>query len=277
MRAGSGMRTGARRARRAATASALVLAIGGLLASGALAATSRISWTIPAPRIDAGAKPRATFTVRIPRGTSAVLQHQVRRVWVTVAALHPRPDGRGSVSAPRVGQGVHPYRIAVVGGNRRVVAHSRALLVFAYAKVALATIVGRGTQVLDVAGQSFTYAVGVFATDPNGGVADAPGFDRLVAMGRTTCRSISLALGAPIPNAGESGGTLAISIVQGNANPATAQLTGGQIAGFSAPLTGAAWELHASSLLPATDPNGGSHALDIAVNGSLSCYTPSGR
>jgi hypothetical protein len=278
--AGKGRTGGARRATRTPAALALGLLVLGVFGSAALAARRpAISWSISATRIDAGARPLATFTVHLPRGDRSVLQKQVgsRHVWTSLAALHPGHGGRGSVSAPRLAQGAHLYRIAVVDRRRRIVLRSHAIQVLAYADVALATVTGRGTQVFDVNGQPFTYDVGVFATEASSGVADSPAYDKLVAMPRATCRSIGLRLAAPVPDAGESGGTVAVSIVQENADPATIQLTGNQIASFSAQLTGAAWELHASSLVPATGPGGASNELDIAADGSLSCYTPSGR
>jgi hypothetical protein len=259
---------------------ALVAVVGtmGLLSEPAFAAQHpSVSWAIPTPRIDAGSRPFATFIVRMPRHDHAVLQKRVGtgHVWRSVAVLHPRHGGNGNASAPSVAQGAHFYRIVVVGKKHRVVARSRTIEVFAYANVALATITGKGTQIVNVNGQPFTYDVGVFATETNGGVADTPAYNRLVAMPRATCRSITLTLAAPTPNAGESGGTVAVSVVQENSDPATIQLTGNQIAPFTATLTGAAWELHASSLVPDSGPYG-PHELDIAANGTLSCYTPSG-
>jgi len=260
---------------------AVALALWGIVlpfgSSAVAALRPTVSWSIPSARIDAGTSPLATFAVRLPRGDRAVLQKRVGTgsVWRSVAALHPRHGGSGSVSAPRVGQGAHFYRIVLVGKKHRVVARSRTIEVFAYADVALATITGKGTQIVDVNGQPFTYDVGVFATETNGGVAATPGYDKLVAVAHTTCRSISLTLAAPTPNAGESGGTVAVSVVQKNSDPATIQLTGNQIAPFTTTLTGAAWELHASSLVPDSGP-AGPHDLDIAANGTLSCYTPSG-
>jgi hypothetical protein len=236
-----------------------------------------ISWKFATGRIEAGGSPTATFNVHFPRGDRAVLEKQVggAHKWVGVAALHLRHGGNGSIEAPPDQQGAYRYRIAVLHGHHTV-AVSKVLTIYAYGNVALATIVGHGTNVVSVNGQPFTYAVGIFATETSGGVDSTPQIDTLVSMSHTTCRSISLRLAAPTPNAGESGGTVSASVTQENADATTVNLTGNQIAPLSAALTGAAWQLNASSLTPDNGP-AGPHNLDIAANGSLSCYTPSGR
>jgi hypothetical protein len=232
-------------------------------------------WSLQTSKVDAGTAPRAKFTIHLPRGDVAVIQERRASMWVRVATLHPGPGGKGTVFAPRARQGVDRYRIAVLRG-RRTVAESATRTVYAYAPVTLATFTGREPSTLDVNGQQFTYVAGVFRHQDGTGVSLAPRFSTVLTAANTTCRTVTLQVAAVSETLGASGGSMTVSVVQQGARAGSVDLSANEIAPLAVALTSAPWQLDASMVNLAQIQNG-QETLDVAVNGSLSCYTRSGR
>jgi hypothetical protein len=222
-------------------------------------------------RITAGTSPSFRFTVRaIPPGGRAYLEQVegTASVWRTVAAIR---SGTGVVTGPKLPEGKYLFRVAIVSGHQTLAA-SRTQVAFSYGTVLMSTITGSGTNVVQIGSQLFSYE----ASDNPGTLIGS--YNTLVSEKSTTCRSISVQIGALNLYDG-SGGEASVSVVQENTNPQATSTYPGTVGSLQATLTGGPWTLEDTTTVEGTPNPSSDHepeSIAIYVSGMLSCYTPTG-
>lgn len=236
------------------------------------AGASKPTLAVQVAQLDAGAQPVLRYTVAAPRGARISMQRAqgTRRAWRTFTDISRTTTG--TVTAPAIGQGVFTYRVAVEvrrHGRYQLVARSAAARAYGYASVPMRTVTQRSGGNTQIGQQLFEYAL------EDSGPDFAPEFDTVFSADTTTCRSFALTVAAAnVPS--YAGGMVASTIVQTRSDPQSLEVTSGQVAPLAGLLDGGPWRLTATTLEYATK---GSQSSSFAVfyNGTLSCYSPSGR
>ena len=254
-----------------ATSVASAVALPAKKPSGSLAFVAR--------NIDVGASPVVTYSTKnVPGNATVQLQELVglKHVWHRVA--NPRAV-RGRVALPRVSaMGTDSYSIAIVNSRHQLLFRSKSQTLHVFGTVTLQTFCHDSEACSGNPGSErigsnlFNYVEGVPEMDTN-----PPSFDTLFKVRRTTCRAadIQVAVGWNDQLITADYPFYAHDVV--TATVATARLAAQTISvpietvgTLNATLDGGSWELDVAT--SATGDFGDS----VFVNGTLTCFTPSG-
>ena len=236
-----------------------------LLAPEAGAEAPGVVLTIPANRVTAD----HAFVVRyraldVPAGSVLYLQKQegTARVWKSIKAWK---STSGSALAPGVPLGMWTYRIIAVHAGR-VLAASEPRVLYAYGNVPLGVICrGHGvcttphTEV--VATHAFTWVTGIDTTF----ATEYPKFYAILNANSTTCRSAVLEFASQRPTTPGTGKTY-IELLQASSDPQEASTGPNSVGVLRATLDGGPWYVEVSD----------TQGKGVVVNGTWSCYTPTG-
>lgn len=227
-----------------------VSAVAVLPSAAAAPAAKRAIITVAAASvaIDAGTSPVLNYTVtRFRSGAKILMQRQygTAGVWKTVGKL---TAASGSFTAPAVGQGEFVYRVAVK--QRKRILAARTALVRAYAPVSMETFLNDSSSTTQIGTRLFRY------------VLSWTGLSSSISVSADdhTCRHLSLEVGL---SGGNSSSTL-VTVVQEAADPASVTVPKGEVKTLEVDLAPGAFQVtHSNSAYG-------------YLNGTLSCYTPSG-
>jgi hypothetical protein len=221
-----------------------------------------VGLTIPNSQVSADAPISINFSsTRLPAGTAVHIQQQVgtAHVWKTVASA---TGTSGSKTLAGKGMGVYEFRIVAVL-HRRTLASSPPRAVYFYGPVTMTTL----CTALNTPCSSGTEQIGTtvyeYAEGPN-----APGF-RYPEFGETfhdnhiTCRSAVITFASDRPS---SSNIAYLRLLQASSEPQEASTPGLTVGTFDISFDSGPWYLDNSNTDGSND----------VVNGTFSCYTPTG-
>ena len=222
------------------------------------------------------------------------LQEGTGHVWRNIVELR---HYSGSFRTTGLPMGKYIYRIAFLKGSATgpVMAASPAVTLYAYANVSFNQLCNDfapgnvtsgitcslfGSNILGGTAKFFKYIAVMYDT-----VAPYPSFRSQLAVPTSTCRSVSLQFAenmGPIYDPSTVPYSTYVRFSQGSVNPVEASATPNGVGSLTAQIVpGGSWVLSVSAIGSNNSnviPNGQSvGAGSVLVNGTFSCYTPSGR
>ncbi len=249
------------------TATFGIVALACISASAAQAsvATTRPSATFhfKAVRVDQGTKPVVIYsTSHLPAKSVSYLQRQFgsAHVWENVEKLKA---ASGTVTAPGVEMGKYVYRLRVMQGSK-VVVTSAARTLYSYGSVPLNAFCNESQagycgspQTVQIGQTVFTYTV------ESGAPNSYPDYTDVLELNSTSCDAITVRYATDDTNSGDD---VYEEVIQARSDPQYGQAGIDTIATFQATLDGGPFYLEDSE----------TEGYQIYMNGSASCYTPSG-
>ena len=234
--------------------------------TGALAAPRpTTSLGIPTDQVTAGASFTITFSsTKLPPGTVLALQKQVgtAHVWQIAAKLRGT-TGTATVSGTLIG--IHEYRLEAFRKNR-VIAVSAPKRLYSYGPVTMTTIC-RAIQIPCSSGiETIGSTLYEYAEGPNAPGNTYPEWEQngTFKADHTTCRSAAITFAFyKVPASGRA----YVRLLQASAEPQEATtMASTEVGTFDVVFDGGPWYLS----------NATTNGSNVVMNGTFSCYTPTG-
>ena len=210
-----------------------------------------VSFKFAASHIDAGTGPTISYTAAgVPRGGKVLVQRSYGRKLKTVKSV---PAGTGTITLPAVGQGKYTYRLAITDSSGETVASSEHKL-YAYADVTLATFLEDSTSTVQIGDHVFRYVI-----------SSRNDRDEIIKVNGSSCDQFTMDVGADTSYYDDTNPTT-ISVIQERADVQSFNVSPNSTSQATIGLAKGAWQVNAA----------GDGEYYIYLNGTLSCYTPSG-
>jgi len=241
-----------------------LLALAFAVMPAASAATARprpsASFSFRHDKVSTRTKPVLSYvTSNLPAGVRIYLQRQFgsAHAWKNVEQLKAR---RGTATAPAVALGEYGYRLHVMAGHR-VVVTSRSHKLYSYGTVPLSALcpadgISCPAHTIQVGDTIFTYVLV--------GNGDYPDYNPALELNSTSCDSLSLQFAAAYDT--NTSDSAYVEVIQSKTDPQYGSTLVGTIGSFRASLDGGPFYLETAETVDA----------DVVMNGTASCYTPSG-